>query len=196
MDRLMEPAVRDADRTASSTEAESLRLVELAQCGDATAFEALLRPRLDGLFRTAWAILGDEADARDATQDACLTAWRNLPRLRDPARFDAWLLRVLVNGCRMRLRTRARIREIRMTPEFDRAGPSTDDPATGSEAELVARAFDRIGVDARTILVLHHLQHQPVATIAAVLGVPAGTVKSRLFTARAALTQALERERR
>src|SRR6476660_5363375 len=172
MDRLMEPAVREADRIQSSTEAESLRLVELAKRGDAMAFEALLRPRLDGLFRTAWAILGDEADARDASQDACLTAWRNLPRLRDPARFDAWLLRVLVNGCRMRLRARARIREIRMTPDLDRAGPATD-----SEAESVAHAFDRISVEARTILVLHHLQHEPVATIATVLGIPVGTVK-------------------
>jgi RNA polymerase sigma-70 factor, ECF subfamily len=196
MDRVMEPAIRDADRIASSTESESARLVERARRGDAIAFEALLRSRLDGLFRTAWAILGDEADARDATQDACLTAWRSLPRLRDPARFDAWLLRVLVNGCRMRLRSRARIREIRMTPDLDRAGPSTDDPATGCDADTVARAFDRISADARTILVLHHLQHQPVATIAAVLGVPTGTVKSRLFTARTALAQALEREGR
>jgi RNA polymerase sigma-70 factor (ECF subfamily) len=196
MDRVMEPAVRDADRIASPTESESTRLVERARRGEAISFEALLRPRLDGLFRTAWAILGDEADARDATQDACLTAWRSLPRLRDPARFDAWLMRVLVNGCRMRLRSRARIREIRMTPDLDRAGPSTDDPATGVDADSVARAFDRIGVEARTILVLHHVQHQPVATIAAVLGIPAGTVKSRLFTARAALAQALEREHR
>ena len=195
MDGVMEPAVRDADRIASSTESESTRLVERAMRGDAMAFEALLRSRLDGLFRMAWAILGDEADARDATQDACLTAWRSLPRLRDPARFDPWLLRVLVNGCRMRLRSRARIREIRMTPDLDRAGPSTDDPATGMDADSIARAFDRISIEARTILVLHHLEHQPVATIAAVLGIPAGTVKSRLFTARAALAQALERER-
>ena len=196
MDRVMKPAVREADRIVSSTEIESMRLVERAMVGDTTAFEALVRSRLDGLFRTGWAILGDEADARDATQDTCLTAWRNLPRLRDPARFDAWLLRILVNSCRMRLRSRTRIREVPMTPDLDHAGPSSDDPATGSDAESVARAFDRISVEARTILVLHHLQHQPVATIATVLGIPAGTVKSRLFTARAALAQALERERR
>ena len=61
------------------------RLVDDARHGDRAAFEALLQVRLDDLFRTAWAILGDERDARDATQDACLMAWRRLPTLREPS---------------------------------------------------------------------------------------------------------------
>ena len=195
MDRLMEPVALDAQGAvvASTTPVD---LVERARRGDAAAFETLLRDRMDGLFRTAWAILGDEADARDATQDACLAAWRNLPRLREPDRFDPWLSRVLVNGCRMRLRSRARVREIPMAPDHDRPGPPSDDPGSHAEADAIARAFDRLDADARSILVLHHLRHQPVTAIAATLGVPPGTVKSRLHTARTALAQALERERR
>jgi RNA polymerase sigma factor (sigma-70 family) len=172
------------------------RLVENARHGDRAAFEALLRRRLDDLFRISWAILGDERDARDATQDACLMAWRRLPTLRDPASFDAWLTRIAVNGCRMRLRSRARVREIQV-PELEAAAPIADDPAaTLADADAIARAFDRLDPDARAILVLHHLRDLPVASIATVLGVPVGTIKSRLHTARAALARAIEREQR
>ena len=160
------------------------RLVDDARHGDRAAFEALLQVRLDDLFRTAWAILGDERDARDATQDACLMAWRRLPTLREPSSFDAWLTRILVNGCRMRLRSRARVREIHV-PDLEPAASLSDDPAaTFADA------------DARAILVLHHLRELPVASIASVFGIPVGTVKSRLHTARAALARALEREQR
>ena len=110
MDRLMEPVALDASSGSSVREDATVALVERARQGDALAFERLLRDRLDGLFRTAWAILGDESDARDATQDACIAAWRNLPGLREPERFDAWLTRVLVNGCRTRPVRRPTIR--------------------------------------------------------------------------------------
>jgi RNA polymerase sigma-70 factor (ECF subfamily) len=196
MDRLMEPAVLDAPAAVSADETATVSLVERARNGDPVAFEGLLRDRLDGLFRTAWAILGDESDARDATQDACIAAWKNLRGLREPERFDAWLGRVLVNGCRMRLRTRTRVREIRLQPGYDRPGPATDDPSTTADADLVARAFDRLDADARSILVLHHLRHEPITSIAVALGVPPGTVKSRLHTARASLARAIEMERR
>jgi len=195
MDRLMEPVALDAQHPVVASKT-AVDLVQRARRGDAAAFEALLRDRIDGLFRTAWAILGDEADARDATQDACLAAWRHLPRLREPDRFDPWLSRVLVNVCRMRLRSRTRVREIPMAPDHDRPGPASDDPGSHAEADAIARAFDRLDADARSILVLHHLRHQPVTAIAVALGVPPGTVKSRLHTARAALARALESERR
>jgi RNA polymerase sigma-70 factor (ECF subfamily) len=133
-------------------------LVERARQGDPAAFEALLSVRLDALFRTAWAILGSEAAARDATQEACLATWRQLPRLRDVERFDAWLSRVLVNVCRMQLRRRARVREIPMTPAHDRVAPAGADPAAFGDADAIARAFDRLNPDARAILVLHHLR--------------------------------------
>ena len=97
-------------------------LVDLARSGDAAAFESLVRSRMDAMYRLSLAILGDEADAADAAQETFVTAWRELPRLRDLDRFDAWLQRVAVNSCRMVLRARGRrrIREIPMA-EMDSA---------------------------------------------------------------------------
>ena len=143
-------------------------LIDRARAGDATAFEALIAPRLDPLFRTAWAIVGNEADARDATQEACISAWRHLSGLRDAERFDAWLGRVLVNSCRMLLRKRGRVREIAITVDHEQRVSGGDDPTSVAEIEAVARAFDRISPDARALLVLHHLRHEPLARIAAV----------------------------
>src|SRR6266567_2526754 len=97
-----------ADRAVAADRA----LVARAGAGDADAFADLVAPRLDRLLRSARAILGNEADARDATQDAFLSAWVNLPRLRDDRHFDAWLNRVLLNRCRDLLRHRRRSREI------------------------------------------------------------------------------------
>ena len=141
---VLPPSAASAHASASTTD-----LVVRAGKGDASAYESLIRERLDSLYRTAWAILGNEADARDATQDACLSAWRNLSRLREPDRFDAWLTRILVNGCRMRLRIRSRVREIPMESDLDRPGPTTDDPSSQAEADAIARAFDRLSADAR-----------------------------------------------
>ena len=86
--------------------------VERARTGDRAAFEVLVRSRVDRLHRTACAILGNEADAYDATQDAFLLAWQQLPRLRDAGAFDAWLTRIIVNACRMRLRAGRAVREV------------------------------------------------------------------------------------
>jgi RNA polymerase sigma-70 factor (ECF subfamily) len=177
-------------------------LVERAQAGDRAAFEALLERWLEPAFRTALAILGSEADARDATQEAFLQAWRELRRLRDPERFDAWLGRILVNSCRglrrgLRRRT---VREISLD-----VVPGRDEPASGFDADwdeqpasldALEHAFDRLKIRERTILVLHHLEHRPIAEIATVLGIPTGTAKSRLSTARHALERALEAELR
>ena len=170
-------------------------LIERARAGDSDAFEALIAPRIDTLFRTARAIVGNDADARDATQDACVSAWKHLPRLRDLDKFDAWLGRVLVNSCRMQLRRQRRVREIAMPTGFDRAGPRETGPESVDGIDAVARAFDELGADARALLVLHHLRHEPLARIAASLGIPVGTVKWRLHAARRALERALEGER-
>ena len=89
-------------------------LVERARAGDADAFDQLVRGRIDAVYRVALAILGNGADARDATQDAFVSAWRNLPRLRDLERFDAWLHRITVNAAKMVLRRRRGVREIRL----------------------------------------------------------------------------------
>lgn len=193
MSSAREPAIQVGSRVGTPVDA---RLVERAGAGEAAAFEALIAPRLDGLFRAAWAIVGDEADARDATQDACVSAWRHLPRLRDVDSFDAWLARVLVNSCRMLLRRRRRVREIRMPEGFDTEGSRADRADRFADVEAVARAFDALDVDARSLLVLHHLRHEPIARIGAALGIPEGTVKWRLHAARRALERALQGESR
>jgi len=193
MSRTPEAAPTSLAGVATSRDAE---LVALARSGDQAAFERLIAPRLDGLFRTAWAILGHESDARDAAQEACISAWRFLPRLRDLDAFDAWLGRVLVNSCRMMLRRRRGVREIAIPVDFDPEGRPTDRADQFDEVDAVARAFDRLDVDARTLLVLHHLRHEPLARIASSLGVPVGTVKWRLHAARGALQQALKGDER
>jgi RNA polymerase sigma-70 factor (ECF subfamily) len=160
-----------------------------ASAGDAAAFAALVEPRLERTLRTARAILGNEADARDATQDAFLSAWVNLHRLRDPDRFDAWLQRTLVNRCRDILRSRRRSREIPMeAPEHASPDPSAEAVARMS----MLRAFDRLSVEDRHILVLHHLHDLSLADVAALLRIPVGTAKWRLHSARRALERALE----
>jgi RNA polymerase sigma-70 factor (ECF subfamily) len=175
-------------------------LVEAARERDPEAFAALVRPRLDRLMRTARAILGHDADAGDALQDALTRAWQGLPGLRDPDQFDAWLTRIVVNACRTALKRRSRtwVREISLNPE-----PGPDDPVSrqpGPEGVAdrlsVEAAFERLSVDERTILVLHHLEGRSLDEIGTILSIPVGTAKSRLYAARQSLERALQRQHR
>jgi RNA polymerase sigma-70 factor, ECF subfamily len=169
-------------------------LVERARSGDADAFERLIEARLDRAYRTALSILRTDWDARDACQDAFVSAWRELPRLRDATRFDSWLDRIVVNQCRTLLRSRrARVREISIdeSPETSGqlAGPSPVDAL--ADEDLVRQALGRLSADQRLVLALHHGEGRPVAEIARLLGVPAGTVMWRLYRARRALEKEL-----
>jgi len=168
-------------------------LVERAAGGDVDAFEALVAARLNRAFRTASAILGSEADAYDVVQDAFVATWRHLPRLRDRTRFDAWLNKMIVNRCRDALRRRLRSREVALEGAL---GLHSED-STGAAADMAATtaAFERLSVDHRHLLVMHHLHRVPVADLARELGIPVGTTKWRLHAARAALTRALEADR-
>lgn len=172
-------------------------LVDLARSGDAAAFESLVRSRMDATYRLSLAILGDGADAADATQETFVAAWRQLPSLRDLDRFDAWLQRVAVNACRMTLRSRGRrrVREIPMT-ELGGADESAFGAPARSDADLLRSALRHLTLDQRAVLALHHLEGRPVAEVAEVLGIPVGTAKSRLFKARSELEKALREERR
>ena len=169
------------------------RSIEAAVGGDTRAFESLMEPRLARTYRIALAVLGSEADARDAVQDGWVAAWRHLPSLANPTRFDAWIDQIVVNACRTSLRRRHRVREVAIPSDFDpeSMGPRPEDVA---ERQVLERAFDRLTLDQRTILVLHHLEHRPLTAIAEVLGIPIGTAKSRLHTARAVLERTLEAE--
>jgi len=179
-------------------------LVRLAQDGDVRAFEALLERRLTSLLRLAISLLRDEAEAHDAVQHACVNAWRELPRLREVDRFDAWLNRIVANSCRdaLRSRRRRRVREIAVSHldpvrGADLAASSGPGPAEHAEQlDMVRNAFDRLDPNARAILVLHHLEGRSVTEIGAALGLTVTTIKWRLHRARQALEQALEIERR
>jgi RNA polymerase sigma-70 factor (ECF subfamily) len=179
-------------------------LIVRAQRGDVDAFTTIVTERVERMSRLAMAIVGHEADARDATQDALASIWRELPRLREPERFDAWSTRILVHACRrvLRGRGRARVREVSLAsgnePErsFEGFRGSVDMVVAIGERQALERAFDRLDPDARAILVLHHLDGRAVVDIAETLGIAVGTAKSRLHTARVALERALVREDR
>jgi RNA polymerase sigma-70 factor (ECF subfamily) len=153
---------------------------------------------MDAVYRLSFAILGDEADARDAAQDTFVTAWRQIGKLRDADRFDAWLQRVAVNAARMTHRARRR-RGVREIPSSRVAGVDSL-PAIASPAETDAATLDaamrQLPVEQRSILALHHLEGQPVDALAEILEIPVGTVKSRLHTARQALQAAIDAEER
>ena len=193
MDSVLEaPAIRTGETP----------LVERARRGDGEAFANLVDGRLAATFRTAMAILGNESDARDATQEIFLRAWRNLPELREPDHFSAWFGRIVVNTCRTAIRGRRRriIREISVgaLPDDGDQLPSPASPHDDRTADLdlLERALDRLSLAERTLLALHHFEHLPLGDISERLGVPGKTVKSRLFSARRALERALEVEQR
>jgi len=156
-------------------------LVVSARSGDRDAFDRLMAGRVEPAFRTAMAILGHEADARDATQEVFVKAWRELRSLRG--------------------RYRSQAREIPATalvgaqdPPASRGEDRFEEHA--ADVDLLERAFERLAADERALLVLHHLDRRPVAAIAAILDIPEGTAKSRLYAARRALERAIEVEQR
>jgi RNA polymerase sigma-70 factor, ECF subfamily len=187
---------------ARATEvAPDAAIIERARAGDASAFELLLEPRFWRLSRLALSITANETDARDALQDACLRAWRKLPGLRDPSRFDAWLWRIVVNSCRSLVRDHRRINvheiAIQADPGDERPVAVVPGPGeTVSDTLLIRSAFAGLDADKRAILILHHVEERPISEIAGVLRIPEGTAKWRLYAARRALERALEAERR
>ena len=196
----METATTAAPAAISADEA----LVRRARAGDVAAFEALVDTRIDRCYRLAFSILSNGADAADATQDAFVSAWRQIPRLRDPAAFDGWLNRIVANAALAARRHRVRLREVRVMP----ADPGTEgshlerpqDPHARTQMddmvdnEAIGRAFARLRPQDRVLLVLHHVEERPVAEIARSLGIPLGTAKWRLHAARNALERAMEAE--
>ncbi len=170
-------------------------LVTRAQHGDDEAFAVLAVAVGNRLHAVAHRILRDVSLAEDATQQALLAIWRDLPKLRDPTRFEAWAYRLVVRACYAEgRRAYAWQPALRLLP--------TDEPAEADAARSLAdrdqleRGFRRLSVDHRAVIVLHHYLDLPVEQVAEVLGVPSGTVRSRLHYAMRALRAALDADAR
>lgn len=148
----------------------------LATVTQETSFTDFIESHLAGAYRLAAAIIGNHADAEDAAGAAILNAWKHWPRLRDQARAEAWFNRIVVNACRDHLR---RQRRIAFPPVVDTA--PGDEPL--AERDLVYGVLARLTLDHRVILVLRYYDDRPLADIADQLGIPLGTVKSRLNAA-------------
>jgi RNA polymerase sigma-70 factor, ECF subfamily len=169
-------------------------LVARAQRGDREAFDVLITGTLDRLYAVARLILRDPDLAEDATQEALVRCWRELPKLRDADRFDAWLRRLLVNAATDQFRGNRRFRaNVRLL----RPDPQGDDPAAWlADRDQIRRGFERLGIEHRTILVLHHYLGLSAREAANALGIPVGTAGSRLHHATLAMRAALEADAR
>jgi RNA polymerase sigma-70 factor, ECF subfamily len=170
-------------------------LVERARAGDEEAFASLARAAGDRLLAIAYRILRDLGLAEDAVQQALVLAWRELPGLRDVERFDAWLRRLLVHACyREARRGRNWASNVQLLP-MEHARP-TDDFASVVERDQLERGFRRLSPEQRSVFVFHHYLGLTLAEVAADLGLPLGTVKSRLHYATNTLRGALEADLR
>jgi RNA polymerase sigma factor (sigma-70 family) len=170
-------------------------LVVLAREGDHDAFARLVAGSTGRLNAIARLILRDYALAEDAVQDAFVDAWRSLPGLREPDRFDAWLTRLLVRSCQdVRRRACRRVVEL---PLLSDEGPHvTDHQAAFAMTDQIERGLHALTADQRTVLVLSFYLDLPVAEAASILGIPAGTMKSRLHRAISALRATVEADDR
>jgi RNA polymerase sigma-70 factor (ECF subfamily) len=170
-------------------------LVIRAMAGDHDAFSELVRVALTQLYVTARLILRDLQLAEDAVQEALIAAWRDLSGLRDPDRFDAWLRSLLVRACYREAHRQRRRRHIDslMPP----AGGSPIDAETDiANRDEVERAFLRLKPEQRALLVLHFYQGLPLSETALALGLPMGTVKTRLYRTTAQMRASLDAESR
>jgi RNA polymerase sigma-70 factor (ECF subfamily) len=167
-------------------------LVERARAGDRDAFAHLVHQVSGRLYAVAFRILRDTGLAEDALQNALVTAWRQIPHLRDADRFDAWIHRVLITSCYVEARrTRQWTARVRALPDHD--GPSTpDESRAAADRDELERAFRKLPLDQRSVFVLHHYVGLPLVEIAETLGIPAGTARSRLHYATRALRTAVE----
>src|SRR5262245_64009927 len=170
-------------------------LVEQAMRGDQEAFAALAAERVDDCYRLAYRILRDPHRAQDASQQALIGAWRDLPRLRDPERFDAWLHRLVVNACYAEARTERRwVARVRVIPRDTTVTP--DVARSVAARDELEGAFRRLTPEQRAVVVLHHHLGYPLTEIAATLGIPEGTARSRLHYAVRQLRTVLDEDGR
>jgi RNA polymerase sigma-70 factor (ECF subfamily) len=171
-------------------------LVERARRGDREAFGLLAVPLGDRLYSVAHRILRDADLAGDAAQQALVNIWRDLPRLRDPARFDAWSYRILVRTCYAERQTaRYHAPSLRLIPDREPIGPD-DSFGAVLDRDQLERAAQRLSIEHRAVIVLRYYLDLPLAEISSVLSIPVGTVRSRLRYATSGLRAAIDADAR
>ena len=173
-------------------------LVVRAQAGDVEAFSTLTSARARQLFTVARMVVRDDDLAADALQDALLRAWLDLRALRDPERFDAWLRRILLRGCYRAVsgqRSRGVV-EIALDPDWEPGTVTRDVAASVAAKDQLDRAFRRLSADQRAVIVLHHYLGLSLMESADSLGIPLGTLRSRLHRATAEMRAAVEADER
>ena len=169
-------------------------LVEAASRGDHEAFEVLATSAGDRLYAIARLVLRSTELAEDAVQEALVRAWQQLPSLRDPDRFDAWLHRLVVNACADQGRQLRRWSEqVRSLPREVSVG---DDTGSVADRDQLERGFNRLKPEQRAVVVLHYYSGFSAAEIARTLGIPEGTARSRLHYATEAMRAALHADAR
>lgn len=170
-------------------------LVERARRGDHDAFTALAGAAIFRLDAVARLILRDPDQAKDAVQETLVRAWRDLPTLRSPDRFDAWLHRLLVRACIDEAR---RLRRHRVDLELSNihAPAVADGVSVTHDRDQLSRGFSRLEPEARAVIVLHHYLDLPLPEVAVALGIPLGTAKSRLHRALGSMRAALDADAR
>jgi RNA polymerase sigma-70 factor, ECF subfamily len=186
------------ERQATPVERGALmdvELVVLARSGDREAFGQLAALSIGRLDAAARLIIRDRERARDVVQETLVRAWRSLPSLRNPERFDGWVRQLLVRACIDELRSmRRHVVEIELTDTFHPA--VADSQALVVDRDSLRRAFRRLDPEQRSLIVLHYYLDLPLAEVADALEMPVGTAKSRLFRARATLRAALDADER
>jgi RNA polymerase sigma factor (sigma-70 family) len=166
-------------------------VVERAMRGDREAFGSLVNQTSDRMYAIATRILRDTHLAEDALQGAFITAWRQLPTLRDPDRFEAWARKLLVHACYAEARRRRSwAANVRVLPVDGPAAP--DELISVADRDALDRAFRRLTVEQRAVFVLHHHLGLSLVEIADTLGIPPGTARSRLHYATRTLRAAVE----
>jgi RNA polymerase sigma-70 factor, ECF subfamily len=170
-------------------------LVERARKGDHDAFAELAGAAISRLDSAAWLILRDHEQARDAVQNTLVRAWRDLPALRDPGSFDGWLHRLLVRACIDEARRLRRHRlDVHLNDLTTIAMPGAE--SVVADRDQLERGFVRLEPAARALIVLHYYLDLPLPAVAATLGMPLGTAKSRLHRAVREMRAALDADSR
>ena len=168
-------------------------LVIRAQRGDREAYAVLVTRVTARFVAVARRILRDADLAEDATQQALVSAWQNLPKLRDPARFEAWAYRLLVRACYAEGKKERRwAPNLRLLPADEPATKDWDGLGSVIDRDQLESAFRRLSIEHRAVVVLHHYLDLPLGRVADLLGIPVGTVNSRLHYATRRLRVALD----